>query len=48
MFVIFSVWVSKDALMLSGAGTFSRIVLVDSKIVFTLLGASISNSIGFV
>ena len=31
--------------MLSGAGTFSRIVLVDPKIVFKLLRASISNSI---
>ena len=31
--------------MLSGAGTFSRIVLIDPKIVFKLLRASISNSI---
>ena len=44
-FLIFSIWVSRDALMLSGVGNlsdFSRIVLVDSKIVFKSLGAWIS------
>ena len=50
----FSIWLSRDALMLSrdalmlsGAGTlsdFSRILLVESKIVFKSLGMSISDS----
>ena len=46
-FLIFSIWVSRDALMLSGTGTlsaFSRIVFVNSKIVLKSLGASKSNS----
>ena len=42
-----SIWVSRDTLMLSAVGTlsaFSRIVLVETKIVFNSLGASISDS----
>ena len=44
-FLSFSIWVLRDALMLSGTGTlssFSRKVLVESKIVFKLLGVQIS------
>ena len=46
-FLIFPIWVSRNALMLSDAGTlsaFSRTVLVESKFVFKSLGASVSDS----